>query len=180
MSDSFPYPHQYTEFLAEYHGSRDFFECHEIMEQYWKQQTDSRHEGCWLVFVRIAVACYHARRGNWPGARKLMAKAAEEVDALKMSELGLDGNELARMLRQTSEQWLTADDPVYHDHDLPITDPRLIREACRLCLDRGWQWGMLSAQADPFIVHKHLLRDRTEVVADRQRAAAKKRRENEQ
>jgi predicted metal-dependent hydrolase len=176
MAEKFPYPHQYAEFLAEYHGSRDFFECHEIMEEYWKQQAGSRYEGCWLVFVRISVACYHARRGNWAGARKLMAKAAEEADPAKMSELGLDGERLAWLLANTSEQWNHSDDPVYHDLDLPIADPRLTQEGIRICSDKGWRWGMPSAQADGFVIHKHLRRDRAQVVEKRRLSAEMKRR----
>jgi uncharacterized protein len=176
MTQPFPYPHQYTEFLAEYHGSRDFFECHEIMEEYWKQQKGSRHEGCWLVFVRISVACYHGRRGNWAGARKLMAKAAEEVDPLKMSELGLHGDQLARMVTETSRQWNEIIHPVYCDLDLPIADSRLTEEGVRVCKEKGWDWRMPSSQADEYIVHKHLLRDRTDVVKTRKLSAERKKR----
>ncbi|WP_169306553.1 DUF309 domain-containing protein [Cohnella pontilimi] len=180
MTEPFPYPQQYTEFMTEYHGTRDFFECHEIMEEYWKQEKGTRHEGCWLVFVRISVACYHGRRGNWAGARKLMAKAAEEVDAVKMSELGLDGNQLAELVVETSRLWNGTDEPVYRDLDLPIADPRLTEKCMRICEHKGWEWRMPSSRAGEFIVHKHLLRDRTEVEEARKLSAERKRRSRAQ
>lgn len=31
------YPEAYIEYLAEFHGSRDYFECHELLEEHWKK-----------------------------------------------------------------------------------------------------------------------------------------------
>lgn len=174
MNERASYPQAYIEFLATYYGSRDFFECHDIMEDYWKEQGASRYAGCWLVFIRLSVACYHARRGNWSGARKMMAKAAEEIDAARMSELGIDGNALALLLRKTAEAWRETVNPVYHDIALPFTDAALEAEGQRICRERGWRWGTPSDQIEADIVHRHLTRDRTAVVEARRLAAARK------
>lgn len=31
------YPEAYVAFLHEFHTTRDYFECHEILEEYWKE-----------------------------------------------------------------------------------------------------------------------------------------------
>lgn len=169
------YPQAYVEFLAAYYGSRDFFECHDIMEDYWKSQGETRHTGSWLVFIRLSVACYHARRGNWAGARKMMAKAAEEIDASRMNELGIDGQALAQLLRQTAAEWSDTAHPVYRDIALPLTDVALEAEARRLCRERGWRWGTPSDEIDADVIHRHLTRDRTAVVEARRLAAEQRR-----
>lgn len=168
------YPQAYYHYLATYYGSRDYFECHDIMEEYWKEQPNARHTGCWLVFIRIAVACYHARRGNWAGARKMMAKAAAETDPASMTELGMDGPALAGLLASTSREW-ERESAVYRDLPLPIADPALERESRQVCAANGWTWDMpLHLVADD-IVNRHLTRDRTPVVEARRQSAERKR-----
>jgi hypothetical protein len=169
------YPQEYVQFLAAFHGSRDFFECHDIMEALWKENGATPYTGCWLVFTRLAVACYHARRGNWAGARKMMAKAAEEIDPSRMDELGIDGHALARMLRQAAVAWSSEIHPVYRDFVLPLVDAGLEKQARQVCRDNGWIWGISSDQVDADIVNRHLTRDRTAVVEARRLAAERKR-----
>jgi len=167
------YPQAYYRYLATYYGLRDYFECHDIMEEYWKEQPNARHTGCWLVFIRIAVACYHARRGNWAGARKMMAKAAAETDAALMSELGMDGEALASLLTLTSREW-EGEAAVYRDLPLPIADPALERESRKMCAANGWTWNTPLQQVADDIVHRHLTRDRTPVVEARRQSAERK------
>lgn len=167
------YPQAYYRYLATYYGARDYFECHDIMEEYWKERSDSRYAGCWLVFIRIAVACYHARRGNWAGARKMMAKAAAETDPALMAELGMDGEALAGLLAQTSREW-EKENAVYRDLPLPIADPALERESREMCAANGWTWNMPLRHVADDIVHRHLTRDRTSVVEARRQSAERK------
>lgn len=169
------YPQAYYDYLATYYGLRDYFECHDIMEEYWKEQPNSRYTGCWLVFIRIAVASYHARRGNWAGARKMMAKAAAEADPRLMSELGMDGDKLASLLKDTAERWSEAEPPVYRDLALPIIDPLLEAESRSRCLANGWTWDTPLHQVQEHIVHRHLTRDRAPVVEARKQSAERKR-----
>lgn len=166
-----PYPEEYIRFLAEYHGSRDYFECHEVMEEYWKDQPHSKYTGCWLVFIRISVACYHARRGNWNGARKMMTKASEEVNPSLMSELGLDGPQLATMLARTQNHWITDVDLMYEPLNLPILDEQLLQRSQQYCLEQGWLWEGTIADTNEELIHKHLRRDRAEVVEARRLSA---------
>ena len=169
-----PYPDPYLQYLAVYHGVRDFFECHEIMEDYWKAQADTRHEASWLTLIRIAVASYHARRGNLSGARKMMAKALQELNPALMDELGLSGKALAARMQEALDRWTNEPEAEYIDIDLPIADPLLMQEAVRVCTESGWTWGMPSDQADYDVVNRHLTRDRSDVIEARQKAVERK------
>lgn len=162
-----PIPQPYVRYLAEYHATRDYFECHEIMEEYWKEKKEARYEGCWLLLIRIAVMQYHARRGNERGAMKLLAKAACEIEPQRMDELGLDGGELKSMLDRRLARWTADGRAVYDDFDLPLADAALLAAAVRQAEAMGARWRSPGLLAGGDVVQKHLTRDRTEVVAAR-------------
>lgn len=170
---TFEYPEEYIHYLAEYNGSRDYFECHEIMEAYWKQHPESSFKSCWLVLIRIPVCLYHARRGNWTGAVKLMGKAVEEADARLFDQLGLDGAKLVEQLKRAASEWK---DPnaAYDDIELPIADPALREAARQKCQSLGYTWGIHGLNAGDQVIHRHRTRDRSEVVLARAESAKRK------
>lgn len=177
MRSLFPIPEPFVHYLAEYHGTRDYFECHEIMEEYWKEKKEAAYEGSWLVLIRIAVMQYHARRGNGSGALKLLAKADSELEPDRMDELGLDGGQLKRMLGQRMARWTDARSVVYDDFNLPIADRDLLDAAVRRCEALGAAWLSPGAAADESVVHRHLARDRTDVVQAREAAIRSRQRD---
>ncbi|MBO9597142.1 MAG: DUF309 domain-containing protein [Cohnella sp.] len=174
MSSLSSYPDEYIQYLAEYYGSRDYFECHEIMEEYWKEHPESPQLGCWLVLIRIAVALYHARRGNRTGALKLISKAAQETDPLRFGELGIDGAKLKELLEAAYRRWSAGPIIAYEDLDLPFTDAGLLEEARSRSLALGYPWGISGSEAGDSIVHRHKLRDRSDVIEARERSAVRK------
>ncbi|MFC5403716.1 DUF309 domain-containing protein [Cohnella soli] len=167
------YPRAYVEYLAEYYGSRDYFECHEIMEEYWKENPSSPQRISWLVLIRIAVCLYHARRGNWKGAAKLMGKAAHEADAELFDKLGMDGAKLKEVLRSTARAWAEPN-AAYADIELPIVDAALKQAAIDRSAELGYTWGIRGEVAGEEVIHRHLTRDRTEVVRAREEAVERK------
>lgn len=171
MVTLFPYPEEFIAYLAEYFGSRDYFECHEWMEALWKKEKGEPRESCWLVLVRIAVAQYHARRGNGAGAYKLLAKASGEIEPIAMDGIGLDGRRLAAMLKERLAAWGGPEGVAYSDLELPIADPELLRLARGECAARGWTWGAPGDEVASELIHRHALRDRREVIAARAAAA---------
>lgn len=170
---TFDYPEEYIYYLAEYNGSRDYFECHEIMEEYWKEHPDSPFKTCWLVLIRISVCLYHARRGNWTGALKLMKKAVGEADAKLFDQLGMDGTKLAQQLKLLALDW-SREEIVYADIDLPITDARLREAAEFRSKELGYTWGIHGLDAGEAVIHKHRLRDRSDVISAREDSAKRK------
>jgi len=170
---TFQYPKEYIDYLAEYYGSRDYFECHEIMEEYWKEHPDSNFKTCWLVLIRIPVCLYHARRGNWTGAIKLMGKAAIEADPLLFNKLGIDGTKLVEQLTRAVGEWAEPN-AVYTDIELPITDDNLLQAAQKRCEELGYAWGIHGLEAGGQVINRHQTRDRSEVVKARAEAAKRK------
>jgi hypothetical protein len=165
------YPEHYVDFLVEFHASRDYFECHEILEELWKSDPASPYAPCWLALLRIAVALYHARRGNGAGAVKLMRKVVPAIEPERMDELGLDGTELVRQAGEWLAERVQGGGADYRDLDLPIADAELLEECLRRSRARGLEWGSDGRDAGEAVIHRHLLRDRTAVCEARRRSA---------
>lgn len=59
-------------------NSGQYFACHESLEQLWLQlegQTKRLLQG----LIQVAVACYHASRSNFKGARSLLQAGLQKI-----------------------------------------------------------------------------------------------------
>ncbi|NJP38139.1 DUF309 domain-containing protein [Alkalicoccus luteus] len=160
------YPQAYVNYLIEFHATRDFFECHEILEEYW---IENNREKTWLLLIQLAVALYHQRRGNIRGSLKLFDKVFRLLDRgdHRLYEVGIYTDQLRESLNQRYEEvyqgW------PYRPFSIPLTD-----EVERICRQRtsalGLEWNLDDRSIDPSVLHRHLVRDRTEVETARAEA----------
>lgn len=168
------YPQEYIEFLVHFHGSRDYFECHEIIEEYWKKVDRKNKNSIWVGLIQLAVSQYHHRRGNLKGAYKTLSKSLHIFHSQpeEVIRLGMDQNMLIRqlqvLLRKIEEK------QNYESQNLPITSGDIIT----LCLERSRElrmnWGSPSNMSDAGLVHRHKKRDRTQVIQERDEALRKR------
>lgn len=164
------YPTCYIRYLAHFHGDRDYFECHEILEEYWKSLP--QREDVWVALIQIAVGLYHHRRENLAGAVKMLVSAANKLKAEDAERLGLDFQQLQELLIQRVQAVRYKEE--YTDLNLPIADPTLKKGAQEECLRNGWSWQAPSSK-HPSLIHRHTLRDRTDVIRERENNLRKKR-----
>jgi uncharacterized protein len=162
------YPKAYMEYLIHFHGERDYFECHEVLEEYWKEHPNGPFSRAYVGLIQIAVGLYHHRRGNVAGAVKMLQSALEGFSAEQVKQLGLDNVKLRNEITLRLEQ-LNAGNTVYSDIDLPFIDEALQEHCKQECLRRGGSWCLASDISNPNLIHKHTLRDRTEVIQERLR-----------
>ncbi|GGF89560.1 DUF309 domain-containing protein [Paenibacillus abyssi] len=169
------YPEPYLDYLIEFHVTRDYFECHEILEEYWKEQgPQDPLSHTWVGLIQIAVGQYHHRRRNVQGALKMFSQALNRLKLDHLELLGLDGSALigivAEKRRQLEEEGAGA--AAFSDFNLPIRDASLLGK----CFAKGEQiqaaWGMPSRLEEAKLIHRHTLRDRSDVIAARLAAAA--------
>jgi predicted metal-dependent hydrolase len=161
------YPHEYIQYLAHFHGDRDYFECHEILEDYWKNQERGNKDSVWVGLIQLAVACYHHRRSNFRGAKKTLEKAVEifKKEEQRLSCLGLNKMELFTLL---NERYIAIEkNQPYSSFNLPINDPHLIQQCQTHCLKHGIIWGSHSDLNNNSLVDRHKLRDRTSIISKR-------------
>lgn len=162
------YPQPYIDYLLYFHGQRDFFECHEVLEEYWKQGDGQEH--MWVGLIQLAVSLYHYRRGNVVGAKRMMETAIHNIREHPVSTLSLDQNILLNQMNEII-RCCELGQP-YTDINLPINDADLLKKCYQLSQERGLSWGASSNLNDSLLIHKHKLRDRTEVILERNKRLA--------
>jgi hypothetical protein len=172
------YPRAYVEYLLLFHAYRDYFECHEVLEQQWKRENqearaareaDSMPGKAWVALIQTAVALYHHRRGNVRGAAKMMESAVRNTASAlnEMSRLGIDGPRFLRRLDARRKQ-LREDPPVsFSDLDIPLADKDLEAFCIQECEQRGVRWGAPSDSQNDWLIHKHKRRDRSGIIRER-------------
>lgn len=162
------YPKAYIQYLVCFHGSRDYFECHEVLEEHWKKESKEKRKKYWVGLIQIAVALYHHRRGNFNGAIKLMKNAIrilqEEKSAIEA--LSLNHKELLALLIQRYSDLLNREQ--YTSIHLPIVSKKLIELCKDECERQNYKWGSVSDMNNDFVLHKHKLRDRSKIIAERE------------
>jgi len=76
-----------------------FFECHEYLEDVWRA-TAGRDRNLYHAIIQTAAAFYHFEKDNLHGARTLLAKALEKLEAYRPVRLGVDVERLIADLQQ--------------------------------------------------------------------------------
>ena len=162
------FPKEYINYLVHFHGTRDYFECHEILEEYWKAVDPRNLQSHWVGFILLAVSAYHHRRKNLIGAEKTSKKALrifQHTPMTTINDLGLDYDQLLQQLGDKIQQ-IQAQRP-YKSWNLPIADDELFRSCQQQCEQHHWQWrGQIEVPDE--IIHRHMLRDRSDVIRERE------------
>ncbi len=159
------YPIAYVDYLTAFHAERDFFECHEILEEYWKAHPDDPERNGYHALIQIAVGAYHRRRGNRAGAVKMWSSARRTWEHVNEERFGMGAGELDVLLANLIAE--TQSDRPYRDFELPLRDASLLETAKEQCSRRGLRWGAPSPDEDAALLHKHMLRDRSDVIEAR-------------
>ncbi|MGP7816123.1 DUF309 domain-containing protein [Niallia sp. 01092] len=163
------YSKPYILFLVHFHADRDYFECHEILEEYWKKVDANNKESIWVAFILLAVSCYHHRRENFAGAIKTIKKSYSlfKQNKHQLPSYGLDTVLLFSLLEsnQTNIENLLS----YKSFILPIDDAELEKQCQKYCEQMGLIWKNNNLAADD-IIHRHLTRDRSIVIQEREAA----------
>ncbi|WP_034645652.1 DUF309 domain-containing protein [Bacillus methanolicus] len=162
------YSKEYIQFLTHFHGDRDYFECHEILEGYWKKVTKGDKGSVWVGLILMAVANYHHRRNNFSGACRTLEKSLKIFKKKKneLSQLGIDSGKLITILSKHLENIKSK--KTYRSYNLPIVD-ELLQAACvKECNRKGFIWCKSSDLTNEFLINRHLLRDRSSVIKERE------------
>lgn len=168
------YDQAYIDYLAHFHGTRDYFECHEILEERWKEDIPFDKNALWVGLIQLSVSLYHQRRGNFGGAARTAQKARQIITSKQneLNQLGLDKDEMLHLI-QTLESKTKAQVP-YSSVELPITDPTLLNAVKSRCESWGCRYGVPSNINDIELIHRHSMRDRSEVIKEREQELTKR------
>ncbi|SEA59690.1 hypothetical protein SAMN05421743_10654 [Thalassobacillus cyri] len=155
------YPKAYVEFLAHFNGTKDFFECHEVLEAYWKETAPGQRDSIWVWMIQLAVSLYHYRRGNYKGASKLVSRLQNNWAAHQheLDTLGLEPESLFDIITQLDAA-LKHRTP-YQNINLPIKDPGLILSVKDTCSEWQVPYNREKEPCDYYLIHKHKLRNQS-------------------
>ncbi|MDF2961426.1 MAG: hypothetical protein K0S39_3161 [Paenibacillus sp.] len=163
------YPQAYIDYLIYFHTERDFFECHEVMEDYWKKHPGDPLAKAYVGCIQVAVSMYHGRRGNLAGAMKMLRSALNNLSDSDLLKLGiapaLFRAQFTARLEQLAEPGFR-----YEDLNLPLSDPELEELCIKQSLEKNLIWQGSSDMTDTYLIHKHTLRDRSPVIVERERS----------
>lgn len=101
------YPTLYVRFLYEFHVTKDYFECHELLEDLWMEEA---REPFYQGLLQIAVGLFHHRNGNVGGACKMFDLALQKLDYYPNEWMGIDV-EQARQDVRAAKRRIEADEP---------------------------------------------------------------------
>jgi uncharacterized protein len=161
------YPEAYVHYLVYFHAERDYFECHEVLEEYWKSLPEK--DRVWVGLIQIAVGLYHQRRQNFPGAVKMLESAYLNLaeNPQKLESLGLAASETLKLINHHVQRAKRKE--AYVSINLPVQDPELLAACQTLCKEKNVTWGIRSNMKDHYLLNKHTLRNRDDVISERER-----------
>ncbi|MEK8212948.1 DUF309 domain-containing protein [Paenibacillus sp. FSL L8-0463] len=124
----------YLAYLVYFNRDRDYFECHEVLEELWLAKD---RDPLYKAFLQVAVGLYHFRNGNVRGGRimlggahNVLQKYPDETLGIHLAKLVQETGEYVRKLEGYDEQPFP-----YYDLTLEITDPGL-EEAVKIAAAR--------------------------------------------
>lgn len=150
----------YVDFYAYFNGNQDYFECHEVLEEYWKEVAPGDKDHVLVGLVQLATGMYHWRRSNFRGAAKILTKAVHNITRneqsvfLKPLNLPLLEKQISHALSQVEQH------KSFHSFKIDLVDFELKRLVDKRILEQ-------PKIDDHFLLHKHRLRDRTEILKAR-------------
>lgn len=173
------YPEKFIDFLVHFHGDRDFFECHEILEEWWKKEKNEQNKQILGGLILLSVANYHHRRGNFPGAMKTLEKAMKIFSRhkQKLTAFGFHPDKFLRLINEKLQEISAR--KKYSYYHLPILDENLLAACKELARQKGFLWGDLNPAVSNEIIHRHLMRDKTSVIRKREEALLMKKKGRE-
>jgi predicted metal-dependent hydrolase len=81
------YPDLYVRFLYHFNVDRDYYECHEVMEELWLEEgRDLFYQG----LLQVAVGLYHHENNNITGSIKLFEGGISKLLNYPDEILGID------------------------------------------------------------------------------------------
>jgi len=118
---------RYASFIALFNRDRDYFECHEVMEELWLEEgRSSLLQG----LLQAAVGLHHWDNDNRSGAVKLMEAALAKLSRYGDAVLGLDLERLRGDLeRSLTELGARPEDAPFRAFELVVLDAAVAQAA---------------------------------------------------
>lgn len=157
----------FIQYIIHFNFHEDYFECHEVGEEYWKSVAPKDKMHPLAGWIQMAVGMYHWRRSNYPGALRSFIRAKDKLSDAGIWTEGFDGTVLAEQLADSIDGVTTRRE--FSAYKLPIISDELTAEVSRYMIENP------SETLEPYyLMHKHRLRDRTSIINLREQKKRRK------
>lgn len=157
----------FVDYCAYFNGNQDYFECHEVLEEYWKDIAPGNKEHALVGYVQVATGLYHWRRGNAVGAARILNKAKntllQNAQSVFVEFVALD--QFLQQIDNALHQ--IAVDKAFTAFHFPLINAELgnlVAERIKT----------LPEESPDYLVNKHMLRDRSAILKEREENKKKK------
>ncbi|MFD1030905.1 DUF309 domain-containing protein [Metaplanococcus flavidus] len=147
----------FIQYIIHFNFNEDYFECHEVGEEYWKNVAPKDKMHPLAGWIQLAVGMYHWRRSNFPGALRSFIRAKDKLSDAGVWTEGFDSELLVEQL-SASIQAVT-ERREFSAYRLPVISDELAQVVQEYMADNPGE--SLDAH---FLMHKHRLRDRTSII----------------
>lgn len=151
----------FVDYCAYFNGNQDYFECHEVLEEYWKKIDPGNKTHPLVGYIQLATGLYHWRRNNYNGAQRILKKAISNF-SLHDDCPFFDYIDFRKLWKDCSETIVAIEKKMpFASFQLSITHPvlaQLVEEKIR----------SLPPVNDEFLLHKHMLRNRSDILSLRE------------
>ncbi|MEI4768436.1 DUF309 domain-containing protein [Psychrobacillus sp. FJAT-51614] len=156
----------FVQFLKEFNVTHDYFECHEVLEEYWKEIAPKQKNHPLTALILMSTSMYHWRRGNNPGALKTMRTCIKRLSETSDSSF-YETIDYSNLIQNTTNTLtLMQENAPFQPFFITIKNPQLMSLVHNL--------NIINNHDINFLIHKHMLRDRSEILKEREKS--KKRR----
>lgn len=157
-----PLYHPYfVNFIIYFNTNQDFFECHEVLEDYWNEIPNRTKKHPLTAFILLATGLYHWRRGNVAGALRTCKKASKKMEEMPEQNYpfteGIDFPNLYNHLQNTILS-IESRQP-FNAFKIIITSKQL-----QSLVDEEMPRMTILPKDSAFIIDKHKLRDRSDII----------------
>ena len=125
MNPKMHYKPLYVAYLVYFNRDRDYFECHEVLEELWlAENNDIRYKG----LLQIAVALFHVRNHNIRGGLKMFKSALSYLAPYPKELLGINLDKLKQEVADYIRKLSTPNVIDFYDLSIDIIDSTLATE----------------------------------------------------
>ncbi|MFB2515345.1 MULTISPECIES: DUF309 domain-containing protein [Lysinibacillus] len=156
----------FIDYCAYFNGNQDFFECHEVLEEYWKEIAPGDKMHPLVGYVQLATGFYHWRRGNNTGAKRILEKALHNFQENEGHVFFQEIDYLELLTQITKAITSIEMGKSFQTFQLPLSPHLLDLALARIKL--------LPSNSSNYLLHKHMLRDRSHILAERQESKQRK------
>ncbi|WJY28629.1 DUF309 domain-containing protein [Sporosarcina trichiuri] len=157
-----PYHHPlFVEFLVYFNRNQDYFEGHEVLEEYWKSVPGFSKEHPLTAFILLTTGMYHWRRGNFSGASRTFGKSSERFAAAARSYPEYrEELDIGRLLADLeSARGLVQQRRPFRPFPIIVLSQTLLQKT-----EEAGRTMTLLPRGSEDVVHKHMRRDRSDIL----------------